>query len=334
MQDARLLHIEFEAIHHISLNEEEAGEILAKLDSIAAGNVSAAVKRQPQSVRGVARDIRDSPGRCLELIIDDFNEIITWEEGRSSSLTNDERRERLVRRKALLQAALPPNLRQHADDAMRHVERERLKKKYVNSETMLKDSIDDIPKHRFFVSEDNYAWDMSELAQCLEVNDGVMRNPLSRQMFSEDDIRRIMAHPLAQQLKPLQLAQRELKKGVRPQTIERVAKLGSVMLADQSADMAPSREAIDEFLGYIATLPDSEQKTVNALKIPAKDRTGQPFDYTIGESVRDAKANTTCFHKVGHIMFILICAMPANLGVHLELEPGTHLLIQIRSETF
>jgi len=134
----------------------------------------------------------------------------------------------------------------------------------------------------------------------LATNDRVMRNPLSKQMFSESDIRKIMAHPLGQRLKPLQMAQSQLKRGVQPATIDRVSKLGSIMLSDQSSDAGPSRQAMDEFFAYAAALPESEQKTINLLKIPAKDRnTGQPFDYTIGESVRDAKANATCFHKVG-----------------------------------
>lgn len=95
------------------------------------------------------------------------------------------------------------------------------------------------------------------------------------------------------------MAQNQLRKGVRPKTIDKVGKLGETMLDDQTMDSAPSRKAMDEFLAYVATLPKKEQDTINRLKIPGVDRfTGQPFDYSIGESVRDAKANTTCFHKV------------------------------------
>ena len=118
-------------------------------------------------------------------------------------------------------------------------------------------------------------------------------------MFSESDIRKILAHPQGQWLKPLQIEQSQLKGGARPKTIDWVQKLGRIMLEDQSTTAAPSRQAMDEFLAYVVTLPESEQRTINSLKIPAKDsHTGQAFDYTIGESVRDAKANTTCFHKV------------------------------------
>jgi hypothetical protein len=56
---------------------------------------------------------------------------------------------------------------------------------------------------------------------------------------------------------------------------------------------------MDEFQAYVATLPGPEQVTIDQLKIPARDGfSKQPFDYTIGESVRDAIANTTCLHKV------------------------------------
>lgn len=77
--------------------------------------------------------------------------------------------------------------------ALTHIEREQLQKEYVNSETMFGDRIDDIPKQNVFVSEENYAWDMEELAQAITVNKGVMRNPLSRKLFSHSDIRMMLA---------------------------------------------------------------------------------------------------------------------------------------------
>jgi hypothetical protein len=218
---------------------------------------------------------------------------------KNPSSRHDEVRERIVRRKQLLDALLPELMEAHTSAALTHIERKFLQKKYVNKETMYGDSIEDIPKENFFVSEDNYAWDMSELAQCLATGSGVMRNPLSKHMFTETDIRKILAHPLGQRLGLMQQEQRVLKKGVRPDTINRVAQLGTAMLVDQSADMAPSRQAMDEFLAYVARLPEAEQKTINLLKIPAQDSfSRQPFDYTIGQAVQDAKGNMTCFHKV------------------------------------
>jgi len=50
----------------------------------------------------------------------------------------------------------------------------------------------------------------------------------------------------------------------------------------------------------IKVVPDLEQKAIDGLKCPAKDsHTGQAYDSSIGEAVRDAKGNRVCFHKTG-----------------------------------
>jgi len=118
-------------------------------------------------------------------------------------------------------------------------------------------------------------------------------------MISELDVRAILAHPRGQKLKSMQLEQSALKKGIRPDTIDRVARPAGLLLADQSDSAAPSRQAVDEFLAYVATLPDTEQKTINSLKIDARDsQARQAYDYTIGQAIADAKGNMTCFHKL------------------------------------
>jgi hypothetical protein len=297
---AKLLREEIEAVHALGGISPDNEEIISNLQAISDGRVSTAVSMaQPLPVREIARAIMKTPMRCQELIVEDFEDFARWATYQNPPLGPDDIRQRLVRRKTLLEAALPESMQQFSTAAFAHIEREYLRKKYINSETMLGDRIENIPKRNFFVSEDNYAWDMEELAQAIASNDGVMRNPLSRKMFSESDIRMILAHPLGQRLKPLQVAQSQLKKGVRPATIDQIEKLGRVMLAIQGLDTATCLEAMDEFQAYVTTIPQPEQNTINSLRIPARDGySGQPFDYTIGESVRDAKANTTCFHKV------------------------------------
>lgn len=297
---AKLLHAEIAGVNGMGFTSPDDEEVLSNLEAISNGNVSMAVSiLQPPSVREVARTILKAKNKCQDIMIEDFEAFVQWGKLAHPLLGPDEVRERLVKRKTLLEAALPASMEKYSAAALAHIERELLQKKYVNSETMFGDKVEDIPKENFFASEDNYAWDMDELAQALTSNDGVMRNPLSRQMFSESDIRMILAHPLGQRLKPIQYAQSQLKKGVRPTTIDQIEKLGRIMLEEQSIDAAPSRTAMDEFYAYLVTIPDSEQKTIRSLKIPARDSlNGQAFDYTIGESVRDAKANTTCFHKV------------------------------------
>ena len=296
---AKLLREEIEAVGALGgISSDD--EVILNLQAISDGRVSKVISiAQMLSVREIAKDIMATPSRCQELIVEDFETLVRWATFQNPPLGPDAIRERLVKRKTLLEAALPESMQKFSAAALTHIEREHLQKEYINSETMFGDRIEDIPKQNFFVSEDNYVWDIDQLAQAIAANDGVMRNPLSRKMFSETDIRMILAHPLGQRLKLLQQAQSQLKKGVRPATIGWIEKLGCIMVAEETVDAAPSREAMDEFLAFVATIPETEQKTINSLKIPARDGfSGQPFDYTIGESVRDAKANTTCFHKV------------------------------------
>ncbi|KUJ12162.1 uncharacterized protein LY89DRAFT_688623 [Mollisia scopiformis] len=303
--EAQMLQVELAAVlSHLSTSDSDDQEVLPTLQAISEGRVGSVVPmEQPMSVRSRAREIAESPSEASSLIIEDFEAIIRWAACQDPPLLPDAIRERLVKRKTLLEAAIPDSMTKDTTAALRHIERAYLEKTYVNSETMLGDDISEIPKENFFVSEDNYAWDMDELAQAITANDGVMRNPLSKQLFTESDIKQILAHPLGQRLKPMQLKQSQLKKGIRPSTIQWVSKVGKIMLEDQSVDIAPSRKVMDEFLAYVATLPKAEQETIKSLKIPGVDSTSkQPFDYTIGESIRDAVANTTCLHKVGDFL--------------------------------
>jgi hypothetical protein len=298
--ESKLLLEEIRAVAATAPISKDDEEVLQNLEAIAAGRVSAAISLpQPLSIRELARSILSTEERAQELILEDFETLINWIRSQNPSTSQDLLRQRLVKRKNLLEAALPESMQHLPAATLTHIERDHLGKRYVNFETMLGDPIEEIPKEIFFVSEDNYAWNMEELAQALTVNDGIMRNPLSKEMFSEADIRSILGHPLGQSLKPIRLAQHQLKKGVRPATIAFIEKLARTMLDDQSQDAAPSLQGIDEFLAYRATLPVAEQKSIDSLKLPARDgHTGQAFDYTIGESVRDGKSGVTCFHKV------------------------------------
>jgi hypothetical protein len=299
---ANILRTELEEFYGRNGTLEPEQDKISKLRLISDGDISAVTSiARPISIREAAREIiQAAPEKHVELLVQDLQTVVQWATLQVPPLDTDALRGRLVKRRTLLEAALPDSMHQNLIAAFAQIEREFLKRRYANSVTMVGgESIEDIPASNFFVSEDNYAWDMEELAAAIEANDGVMRNPLSKQMFTEEDIRMILAHSLGQRLRPLQMAQNQLRKGVRPKTIDKVDKLGRTMLDDQTMDSAPSRKAMDEFLAYVATLPQTEQDTINRLKIPGVDRfTGQPFDYSIGESVRDAKANTTCFHKV------------------------------------
>ena len=154
------------------------------------------------------------------------------------------------------------------------------------------DLLSSIPRTRFFVSEDNYAWDMAELVAALQANPAAApRNPLSRAPFTEADVVAIVHHPLGRCLAAMQVSQRELKKGVRGEVVQRLEHLARVMLEDEDS-MEASRVAMDEFAAYLATLPRVEREALFRLRVPARDRhTDLGYDASVGEMLRDAKAN-------------------------------------------
>lgn len=98
-----------------------------------------------------------------------------------------------------------------------------------------------------------------------------MRNPLSKQMFTIEDVRELLEHPLGQCLQALQLDQSKLSQGIRPKTIDELDNMSKILLADMSDDQIQSRDVLDSFMAYLATLPLSEQEALDKLRIPAID---------------------------------------------------------------
>ncbi|KAH9882865.1 hypothetical protein J1614_000231 [Plenodomus biglobosus] len=294
---------------HLQTLQKKAGVAqsrnISRIESIAhSAKTSMTLELEPpSSARSVARTVRDHPADATDILLKDFEYVMKWvraPHSKQSNADNENIRELLVRRKTILSDALPDQLRIHCDLALMHMEHEHLGRNYANTETMLMDDVRDIPRENFYVTEDNYAWDISELVDAIKANSGVLRNPLSKEMFTPHDIKGILMHPLGKPLGALAVEQHEMSKGIRIATIEKMEALASILLEDQSAETMPSRKAIDEFLTYIATLPKLEQKAIDGFKCPAKDsHTGQSYDFSIGESVQDAKGNRVCFHKTG-----------------------------------
>ncbi len=230
----------------------------------------------------------------------------TSRNGKGKSTGNDDQdriREALVKRVKTLKALLPKDLQPIAGLAMMHAEHEVLHRKYIKDETMSFDAVSDIPRSNFWTSEDRYAWDMEELARAITSGKGVMRNPLSKQMFTRADIRAIIQHPLGKGLQALRVEQSKLKRGVRPQTIDEIDRLAKVLLVDMSEDGKPSHLAVEVFVSYLETLPSGEQEAIDNLKVPATDsHTGMAFDATIGEAVKDVEGNRMCSHKAGDLL--------------------------------
>ncbi|KAF2647452.1 hypothetical protein K491DRAFT_709197 [Lophiostoma macrostomum CBS 122681] len=282
-----------------------------RIQAIVEGRTTSVVQAGPANARSVASQMQENPERAVEIAITDLEAILS----RLEDSEEDVKRSHLVKRMRAVEVALPEDKKSSPEIAFMHVEHENLDRNYVNDETMLGDAVKDIERENFWVTEDNYAWDMEELAQAITVNGGVMRNPLSRQMFTPKDIRGIVSHTHGKGLAALQVAQHEMSKGVRDGTIVEMEKLAALLLDDQSADSLPSRHAVDEFLAYVATLPELEQKALDGLRCPAKDtHTGQAYDFTIGESVRDAKGNRVCFHKTGDFIQQAAAYLRQNRG--------------------
>ncbi|KAH5316428.1 hypothetical protein HBI11_070160 [Parastagonospora nodorum] len=302
---------------------------VAKVQAIAeGGGVSQSITtNSPGSARSVARRMRDRPEEAASIAISDLEDTVKWirvPHGKPSGADDDAVRDVLVKRTEAVQSTLPDNLKIHCEHALMHVEHELLTRNYANTETMLGDEIKDIPRANFYVTEDNYAWCMDELVQAITANNGVLRNPLSREMFTPKDIKGILLHPIGKPLAALGVAQHEMSKGIRSDTIVHMEKLSNVLLTDQSADTLPSRKAVDEFLAYVATLPELEQKAIEQLKCPARDsHTGQAYDFSIGEAVLDAKGNRVCFHKTGDFIKQAASYLRQNQGAAPDQDPNT-----------
>lgn len=304
------------------LKDSECENQISDLEALANGQVSSVVRFKPlEGVKVVAEaiiaDSKDGDRNGLNTAVKDLEDLTRWcrksgnpaessGKGKSRSTVcedQDKIREALVKRVKVLKALLPKSLQPLADLALMHAEHEILHRKYTNDETMTLDPIADIPRAKFWTSEDGYAWDMEELARAITSGKGVMRNPLSKQMFTRADIRAIVQHPLGKGLQALQVEQGKLKRGIRPQTIDELDKLAKVLQDDNSEDGKESHLAVEIFVSYTETLPDGEQKAIDNLNVPAKDsHTGIAFDATIGEALRDVEGNRICSHKAGDLL--------------------------------
>lgn len=271
----------------------------------ATGDQAKDVKRGVlRSARSVAASMKADHKHALDIAYSDLEaalELIHRTE--KSHRDRDAQQEAIRKRADAVKAALPAGLAHIPLDALMHIEHEKLKRTYHNTETMFGDPVAKITREDFWVSADGYAWDMDELVQAVQAAKGAMRNPLTKEPFSTDDVAAIIRHPKGKQLAALEVEQKQLKKGVRQQTIDMLRSMSGTLLLDMSENSQPSHEAVDAWLLYVATLPAAEQETIDKLMVPAVDsHTSQPFDDTVGDSVRDAKANKLCFHKAGDFL--------------------------------
>ena len=316
LEKARALQKETELLKNLKGMRPLIGDKhIVDLTALVQGRISSVLKGESlDSAKDVVETMMaklddDWNGGLVILIKDLQNVVQYWSNSRKNprasppSHDGDDIRTILIKRVRALKGLLPVNFGETVDNALMHVEHEVLCRKYTNDETMYGDAVVDIPREKFWASEDGYAWDMDELTQAITSGGGVMRNPLSKELFTATDVRSIMRHPEGKRLQALQVNQSELKKGVRPTTVDKMAKLANVLDKDMTENQLPSRRSVEEFLSYVATLPSGEQKAIDELKVPAKDsHTGINFDIAIGDAVRDAQNNKVCFHKTGDLL--------------------------------
>lgn len=227
----------------ITLSRDEEIE---RLHSLANWQLPGLTAPNMDSARAVARAIQaeNSPEKSLDVAIEDLECVLSRLKSSASTPTTDAIRETLAKRCRIIAATLRSDLQDHPSLALMHLEHEQLGREYQNQETMLGDAISDIPREDFLASEDGYAWSMDELGQAISSNGGVMRNPLSKEMFSITDIQRIIGHPSGKRLAAMQIEQKMMCKGVRPTTIDHLSQLAKVFLADMSEDQIASRQAL------------------------------------------------------------------------------------------
>ena len=315
LKRARILHEQSNLWHSLKGIDPKGSEVhVSDIATLAQGKMSHVVRTEPvTSVKDVAKAMTTESEKGgnggFDIAYKDLEGVVkklSKESGEARTLLDDDYdtlRDALIKRTNSLKALVPEGVKMLADRALMHAEHELLHRSYVNTETMFGDAVSDIIRENFWASEDGYAWDMHELAQAITSNGGVMRNPLSKVMFTPADVRGIVQHPLGEGLAALQIDQSKLKQGLRPMTIEELDKLAKVLLEDMTAHQVPSRRAIDEFAAYLATLPRTEQQAIDSLKVPARDsHTGNGYDWTIGEAVRDAQGNRVCTHKTGDFL--------------------------------
>ena len=226
LERARSLHEQAKLWHDLKeVNSHGSEEYVLNISMLAQGKFSHVVRTEPlTSVKDVAKAMttkseeRDRNGfdiayEDLERVVEQLSRI-SGEAGGLLDDNYDTIRDALIKRVSSLKALVPEDVKMLVDRALMHAEHELLHRSYVNTETMYGDAVSDISRENFWASEDGYAWDMDELAQAITTNKGVMRNPLSKVMFTTADVRNIVQHPLGKGLAALQMDQSKLKRGL------------------------------------------------------------------------------------------------------------------------
>jgi hypothetical protein len=233
-------------------NQQELGHLLTFQNDELKGIVSATAT----SARETAKKMKETSGyfNLLNIAVTDLETTYDRMKNMTGAKDNDALRELLAKRVRILVSSIPDEIHAYPGLALMQIEHERLGKTYVNDETMLGDEVRDIERNDFLVSEDGYAWSVEELVQAIKANGGVMRNPLSKDMFSPEDIKMILLHPTGKALGMMQLQQSQMANGVRKATIEHLQSLAATVLTDDADDQFESRKAIGKLAVTFCTI--------------------------------------------------------------------------------
>ncbi|KAG9240632.1 hypothetical protein BJ878DRAFT_560323 [Calycina marina] len=245
--------------------------------AISSDRVSSVVRiRQSDSVNNVAKAMNPSSKAAVDIAFNDLEDMARWlnfPANAASKLDKDGIRENMVQRFESLTRALPEKWQASNSIALMHTHTEHGPfLKYISGDiTMLGDTVTDTSKQNFWVKEDGYAWDLEELIQAIRINGGIMRNPMTKQMFTTNDIKAIVTHPLGKKLDAVDIEQKKLKLGMRPAMIDALDKLQTALMEDQNVDRILFRHAVDSFMAFMVTLPADEQNSLDKLRVPAVD---------------------------------------------------------------
>ncbi|KAH8706943.1 hypothetical protein GQ44DRAFT_763799, partial [Phaeosphaeriaceae sp. PMI808] len=135
-------------------------EQVIKLRAIVDGNIALALDSgAPPSARAVAELMETQPEDAVDIAADDLAQAAHWCQRLNSHASGSDAdgvREFLLQRVGTIKATLSVSLQSAPATALMHIEHERLGKKYANHETMYGDAVVDIPRARFWASQDNY----------------------------------------------------------------------------------------------------------------------------------------------------------------------------------
>jgi hypothetical protein len=208
-------------------------------------------------------------------------------------------RQAISKRIHIFNAVLPDNLQKLTPTALMHLEHEELGTTYVNRETMNRLPVADIPRESFCVTEDGYAWKMDELANALIANGGEMRNPINLRMFSSRDVQAINTHPMTKSLSVSQpdvrTSSQSSRAETRAETVDKLDELTTILVSDISAEQHPSRKGLEDFLGYLLRLPESELQAIDELPLPGTE-------LNLTELVRAAQARRISLFRIGELI--------------------------------